>query len=120
MINHSLAKSMLFLLTGRILHRYKSTDISAVSGLLKTMPVTGSLFAAGILAIIGLPPFGIFVSEFVLIRAGFEVGRPWLMAFILIMLAIAFVVLLKVLNKMIYGKPLEDVQKGEAEGLKEK
>jgi len=44
MINHSLAKSMLFLLTGRILHRFKSTDISAVSGLLKVMPITGSLF----------------------------------------------------------------------------
>jgi len=116
MINHSLAKSMLFLLTGRILHRYKSTDISAVSGLLKVMPITGSLFAAGILAIIGLPPFGIFVSEFALIRAGFEVGRPWLMGFVLTMLAIAFVVLLKVLNKMLYGKPLEGVQKGEADG----
>ena len=116
MINHSLAKSMLFLLTGRILHRYKSTEIAAVSGLLKAMPITGSLFAAGILAIIGLPPFGIFVSEFTLIRAGFEAGRPWLMAFVLAMLAIAFVVLLKVLNKMLYGKPPEDVLKGEADG----
>ena len=116
MINHSLAKSMLFLLTGRILHRFKSTDISAVSGLLKVMPITGSLFAAGILAIIGLPPFGIFVSEFALIRAGFDAGRPWLMGFVLTMLAIAFVVLLKVLNKMLYGKLPEDVQIGEADG----
>lgn len=116
MINHSLAKSMLFLLSGRILHRYKSTEIAAVSGLLKVMPITGGLFAAGILAIIGLPPFGIFVSEFTLIRAGFEASRPWLMAFVLAMLAIAFVVLLKVLNKILFGKPPEDVLKGEENG----
>jgi len=68
------------------------------------------------LAIIGLPPFSIFVSEFALIRAGFDEGRPWLMGFVLTMLAIAFVVLLKVLNQMLYGKPPEDVQKGEADG----
>lgn len=114
MINHSIAKSMLFLLSGRILHRYKSTEVAAVSGLLKVMPITGGLFASGILAIIGLPPFGIFISEFALIRAGFEAGHPWMMAFVLTMLAVAFVILLKVLNQMLFGKPPEDMPIGEA------
>jgi hydrogenase-4 component F len=113
MLNHSLAKSMLFLLTGRILHRYHTTEISAVTGLLKTMPLTGGLFAVGILAIIGLPPFGIFISEFTLIRAGFAAGQPWLMGLVLILLAVAFVVLLKALNHMLYGHPPAAVSSGE-------
>ena len=113
LVNHSLVKSMLFFLTGRILHRYQSTEIDKVSGLLKTMPFTGSLFAVGILAVIGLPPFGLFISEFSLISAGFATGYPWLMGAVLVLLAIAFVILLKVLNKMLYGKPADDVLIGE-------
>jgi len=116
LVNHSLAKSMLFLLSGRILHRYNTTEISKVSGLLKAMPLTAGLFAAGILAIIGLPPFGIFVSEFALIRAGFDAGHPWLMGLVLALLAVAFVALLNVLNKMLYGKPSDGVAVGEIDG----
>jgi hydrogenase-4 component F len=113
LINHSLAKSMLFLLSGRILHRYHTTEISAVTGLLKAMPLTGGFFAVGILAIVGLPPFGLFVSEFALIRAGFAAGQPWLMGLVLALLAVAFVVLLKTLNHMLYGPLPEKVTPGE-------
>src|SRR6266508_1214496 len=56
-VNHSAAKSMMFFLAGRILHRYRTTEISGVSGLLRAMPWTGGLFAAWMLACIGLPPF---------------------------------------------------------------
>jgi hydrogenase-4 component F len=115
MINHSIAKSMLFLLTGRILHRYHTTEIAGVSGLIKSMPLTGSLFAVGILAVIGLPPFGIFISEYALIRAGFAANQPWLMGTVLALLAVAFVVLLRVLNSMLYGKPSEEISIGETE-----
>ncbi len=113
LINHSLAKSMLFLLTGRILHRYNTTEISKVSGLLKVMPLTAGFFVVGILAIIGLPPFGIFVSEFALIRSGFDAGHPWLMGIVLVLLAVAFVALLNVLNRMLYGSPSEGTVVGE-------
>jgi hydrogenase-4 component F len=115
MINHGIAKSLLFLLAGRILHRYHTTEISAVSGLVKTMPVTGGLFTVGFLAIIGLPPFGIFTSEFALFKAGFAVGQPWLMGIVLALLAVAFVAMLKVLHKMLYGSPAESVSKGETD-----
>jgi hydrogenase-4 component F len=115
LVNHSLAKSMLFLLTGRILHHYETTEISKVSGLLKVMPLTAGLFAVGILAIIGLPPFGIFISEFALIRAGFDAGHPWLMGIVLALLAVAFVALLNVLNRMLYGKPPDGLTLGETD-----
>ncbi len=112
LVNHTAAKSMTFLLAGRVLHRYHTTQIKDVSGLLKTMPGVAGLFAAGILAIIGLPPFGLFISEFALIRAGFATGRPWLMGVVLVLLAVAFVAFINHLNRMLYGAPPEGVVVG--------
>ncbi len=116
LVNHTAAKSMTFLLAGRVLHRYHSTQIKDVSGLRKTMPGTAGMLAAGILAIIGLPPFGLFISEFALIRAGFATGRPWLMGAVLVLLAVAFVAFINHLNRMLYGAPPEDVPVGEKGG----
>jgi hydrogenase-4 component F len=114
LLNHSIAKSMMFFLSGRILERYRTTEISRVSGLLATMPVTGGLFAAGMIALIGLPPFGLFLSKFALIRAGFAVGRPWLMAAVLGLLVVAFVSLVSHLNRMLYGAAPAEVAVGES------
>jgi len=113
LLNHALAKSTMFFLAGRVLHRYRTIEISGVSGLLKTMPWTGGLFAAGMLAVIGLPPFGLFISEFALFRAGFAAGRPWVMGLVLALLAVAFVSLIGHLNRMLYGGPAEGVKVGE-------
>jgi hydrogenase-4 component F len=113
LLNHAVAKSMLFLLAGRVLVRYGTTDLARVTGLLRTMPITGRLFAAGMLAIVGLPPFGLFISELTLVRAGFAQGRPWLTAAMLALLALAFVALLGHLNRMLYGEPPAGVAVGE-------
>lgn len=113
LVSHTAAKSMTFLLAGRVLHRYHTTELKGVSGLLKTMPVTAGLLAAGILAVIGLPPFGLFISEFALIRAGFATGHPWLMGVVLMLLAVAFVGLISHLNRMLYGAPPPEVAAGE-------
>jgi hydrogenase-4 component F len=82
--------------------------------LLATMPVTGGLFAAGMIALIGLPPFGMFLSKFALIRAGFAVGRPWLMAAVLGLLVVAFISLVSHLNRMLYGAAPAEVAVGES------
>ncbi len=113
LLNHSVAKSMMFFLSGRILDRYRTTELGRVSGLLSTMPVTGGLFAAGMIALIGLPPFGLFLSKFAVVRAGFAADRPWLMAVVLGLLVIAFVALVAHLNRMLYGAPPDDVAVGE-------
>src|SRR6059036_387993 len=69
MVNHALGKSMLFLLSGSILLKYRTTEIAGVRGLLRAAPRTGFWFLCGILALIGLPPFGLFISEFIIFRA---------------------------------------------------
>lgn len=110
-MNHAVAKSASFLLAGRILHRYKTTEIGGVTGLLQVMPWTGVLFAMGILALVGLPPFGLFVSEFLLIQAAVAGRRIWLAAVVLLLLLTAFLSLFSHLNRMLYGAAPEGVSR---------
>jgi hydrogenase-4 component F len=113
LVNHALAKATMFLLAGRILHRYRTPDIARVTGLLQAMPVTGWLFLAGAVALAGLPPFGLFVSAFALVQAGFAAGRPWLMGLVLLLLAVGFVGFVARVNRMLYGAPPSGVPCGE-------
>ncbi|MEI6666628.1 MAG: proton-conducting transporter membrane subunit [Acidobacteriota bacterium] len=113
MMNHALAKSASFLLSGRILSRYGTTDVSGVTGLARTMPATGALFAVGVLALMGLPPFGLFVSEFLLFRAGFLSGHIWETAAALALAGIGFVGLASHAMGMLCGAGPAGVEVGE-------
>jgi len=112
-VNHAVAKSMTFLLAGRILHRYGTTELARVSGLLRTMPWTGRLFAIGMLTLVGLPPFGIFVSEFLLIKAAIVTDHYMVAGVVLALLLTAFISLVHHLNRMLYGAAPEGVAVGE-------
>jgi hydrogenase-4 component F len=113
LLNHALAKTMTFFLAGRVQRRYGSTEIDRVAGLLTVMPWTGGLFAVGMLAIVGLPPFGLFISELALLRAGFTAGRWWAMGGVLFLLVITFVAVVGHLNRMLYGRAPAGVPVGE-------
>ncbi len=113
LVNHSLVKSVMFLLSGRIHHRYGTTEMAGVSGLLRAMPLTGWLFAAGILAVVGLPPFGLFISEMALLRAGFVGGHYVLMAIVLALLVLVFVSLMGHVSGMLHGLAAPAVATGE-------
>ena len=112
-VNHAVAKSLSFLLAGRILHRYETTEIRNVTGLLRVMPWTGALFAIGILALVGLPPFGLFVSEFLLVRAAIVTGRVWVAGLVLVLLLTVFTSLIGHLNRMLYGEAPAGLTVGE-------
>ncbi len=102
--NHALAKSVLFLLSGRIRAAYASMEIEAVQGLLARLPVSGPLFFAAMLALLGLPPFGLFVSEVMIIGAGFSGGHVGAAVTALVLLVIAFAGLLRALQRMLHGE----------------
>ena len=91
MINHSLTKSMLFLTSGTIQQKYGSRNIGKIHGLIKTLPVTGTVFLIGLIAIGGTPPFGVFASEFSVLAALFAGGRPVLGAIIALLMSLVFV-----------------------------
>jgi hydrogenase-4 component F len=113
LVNHAVAKAMTFLLAGRILRRYETTEIARVSGLMQAMPWSGPLFAAGILTLVGVPPFGLFVSEFLLLRAAFVTGHVALAGIVLALLLTSFISLVSHLNRMLYGAVPDGVAVGE-------
>jgi hydrogenase-4 component F len=102
--NHALAKSVLFLLSGRIRAAYASMEIETVKGLLARLPVSGPLFFAAMLALVGLPPFGLFVSEVMIIGAGLSGGHVAAALTALVLLVIAFAGLLGALQRMLHGE----------------
>jgi hydrogenase-4 component F len=116
LVNHTAAKSLMFFLAGDIERKYGSSAIKQARGLLKVAPWTGGLFAAGLLALVGLPPFGLFISEFALFRAGFSQHHPWLMGAALLLLLVAFVSFITHLNRMLYGEAPAEVAVGETAG----
>jgi hydrogenase-4 component F len=103
--NHALAKSVLFLLSGRIRTAYASPEIEAVRGLLGRLPLSGPLFLAAMLALLGLPPFGLFVTEIMIVGAGFAAGHTVAALAALALLVVAFAGVLRALQPMLHGEP---------------
>ena len=103
-LNHSLTKAALFLIAGNILAVYHSKNVKDIRGLLQSLPFSGVLWLAGILAIIGFPPFGLFTSELIILKGILE-GKHWIVASsYLIALVIAFGAILWVVLQMVYGQ----------------
>ncbi len=112
-VNHSLAKAMLFLLSGNILTRYQSKNIAKVRGLLLAAPATGLLWLAGFLAITGTPPFGLFLSKFTILKAAFDGGHSWIAIVLLGFLAIIFIGMTTAFLAMAQGEPDKTANQGE-------
>jgi hydrogenase-4 component F len=102
--NHALAKSVLFLLSGRIRAVYGSIEVGDIRGLLARLPVSGPLFLAAMLALMGLPPFGLFVSEVMIFGAGLASGHVVATGLALGLVVVAFAGLLRALQRMLYGE----------------
>src|SRR5262249_34027034 len=101
--NHAVAKSTAFLLSGRIRAAYGSVEIAAVGGLMRGMPGTGAAFLAAILALVGVPPFGLFVSEVMIFSAGFARGFRAVAGVALFLLVIALPGLLRRTHPLLHG-----------------
>ena len=69
---HGLYKGLLFQAAGSVLHATETRDMSSLGGLLRRMPVTGTSFLVGAVAIAGLPPLNGFASEFLIYLAAFR------------------------------------------------
>ncbi|MFZ5571920.1 MAG: proton-conducting transporter membrane subunit [Thermodesulfobacteriota bacterium] len=74
LIHHSLIKSSLFLTSGNILLEYGSRLIEDTTGLVRRMPGTFAVFFGGFAGISGMPPFGIFLGEMMIIMGAFQKG----------------------------------------------
>jgi hydrogenase-4 component F len=117
MLGHGLAKATLFLGSGHILQATGTSRIDAVRGLAGRGPVLAGCFGAGVLALVGLPPFSVFASEFGIARAGFATGLGWVTAAGLILVLIIAAVLLGHTSRMLLGAPIPGPGPGAAPTL---
>jgi hydrogenase-4 component F len=102
-LNHAIAKAVLFLSSGDVALRYRTREAAEVRGLLAAVPVTGGALLLGSLAVLGSPPFGLFLSELTIVRAGFAQASPVLPVLLLGFLAIAFVAFARTAAGMVTG-----------------
>ena len=91
MLNHSLNKSLMFFGAGNAMRMYGTKEIDAIRGVWARFPVTGALWLAGAVAITGAPPFGLFLSELALMRAGFATSAAWAVIVMLLLLIVIFI-----------------------------
>jgi hydrogenase-4 component F len=104
MTMHSLTKSAIFFAVGHIAQVKGTQRIADMGGLTETHPVIGWGLVLGVVAIAGMPPLGIFMSEFLMITSTFA-RAPWLALVLVFGILVGFAALFLRLNAIAFGAP---------------
>lgn len=107
LINNGLSKGLLFLAVGNVVLFYRTSEAGAVRGVLRRAPWTGMLLLIGLFAVTGSPPFGLFVSEITILGAAIQRGFVWLAVVVMILFAIIFIGMAKMILDIAWGEPVE-------------
>lgn len=102
---HALAKSFCFFSAGAIAMTYNTQEIASVRGLVKFTPLSAGALLAGAFAIAGAPPFAVFISEFLIFKAGIASGQYLAIAVLAFFVAVAFCAVMFHINRMAFGTP---------------
>lgn len=102
--NHSIVKVALFLMAGGILHIYGTKELSKLGGLLRVSPAWGIVLAAGGFAVAGSPPFGTFISEWLLLRDTVASGAIFSAICIVVGLTITFIAIATHVGRVVFGQ----------------
>ncbi|MBW5814773.1 hydrogenase 4 subunit F [Yersinia kristensenii] len=112
-MNHSLAKTLLFCGSGNVLLKYGTRDMGAIKGIIRVAPLTAVMLAGGALALAGMPPFNVFISEFMVVAAAIKAGHITLVIILLLLLTLVLAGLVRMIASTVLGTPPEAVSKGE-------
>jgi hydrogenase-4 component F len=104
MTMHSLTKSAIFFAVGNIAQAKGTQKIADIRGLTESHPVLGWGLVVGVVAIAGLPPLGIFMSEFLVVTSTFA-RQPLLAIPLVLGLLVAFGALLWRVSGLAFGTP---------------
>jgi len=99
---HSLTKSAIFFAVGHAAQKTGTQIMSDIRGLIESNPTIGWGLLIGSLAILGMPPFGVFASEFMLLTAAMH-QQPWATPFLLTALGVAFAAIFGKIQPMVFG-----------------
>jgi hydrogenase-4 component F len=102
--NHSIAKALLFFGAGNVRENFGTLRIEKIRGMAKSMPWTTAALVIGGLSIVGLPPFGLFVSEFMILTQAFTASNYFVAVLLLAVLSVVFGAMLYHFQSMFGGK----------------
>lgn len=105
MLNNGLAKVLLFLVVGNLALATGSSLASDMRGMLRARPAWAMLLLAGLFALTGSPPFGMFVSELTIVSGAIREHHAWLAALIIVLLAVIFTGIARMILEIVYGEP---------------
>ncbi len=101
---HSLTKSAIFFAVGHAAQMAGTQIIDNIKGLIKQSPTIGWGLMLGALAILGMPPFGVFTSEFMILTTAIK-HYPWATPILLTALGVAFAAMFGKVQGMVFGEP---------------
>ncbi len=102
MLVHSLTKSSIFFTVGHASQMHWTQEMDKIKGLIKGNPLVGWGLMLGVMAIVGMPPFGVFTSEFLILTATIK-DAPLLAPPLLLGLGVAFAALFRRVQPMVAG-----------------
>jgi hydrogenase-4 component F len=100
---HSLTKSAIFFSVGHACQKAGSQVMDKIRGLITTSPTIGWGLMLGSLAILGMPPFGVFASEFLILTTAMQ-QQPWATPILLLALGVAFAAIFGRVQPMVFGE----------------
>ncbi len=100
---HSLTKSAIFFAVGHAAQKCGTQMMEDIRGLIRINPVIGWGLMLGTLAILGMPPFGVFASEFMILTNAMKY-YPWTTPILLIALGVAFAAIFGKVQPMVFGE----------------
>jgi hydrogenase-4 component F len=103
MTMHSLTKSAIFFAVGHATQKAGTQFMDGIRGLIRTNPTIGWGLMLGTIAILGVPPFGVFASEFLIITTAMH-EHPWATPFLLVALGVAFAAIFGKVQPMVFGE----------------
>src|SRR5512143_1248796 len=102
MLVHSLTKSAIFFTVGHASQMHGTQEMDRIRGLIRGNPVVGWAFILGVMALVGMPPFGMFASEFLILTATIK-DAPLLTPLVLLGLGVAFAAVFRKVQPMVAG-----------------
>jgi len=109
MLVHSLTKSSIFFTVGHACQMHDTQEMNKIQGLFRSNPLVGWGLMFGVMAIAGMPPFGVFTSEFLILTATMK-DAPFLALLLLIGIGVAFAALFRRVIPMVAG-PIPSIAK---------
>jgi hydrogenase-4 component F len=108
-LNHAVTKSLMFFGAAKIIKKYKKDNMNMIKGVIISMPFTGTMFVLGMFSLIGMPPFSIFFSEFLVLGAGFSRGLYLASGLYLFFIALIFGAIIYHFSGILFGNKPDDM-----------